>query len=409
MTEAVPAADPRPRDPGGAPLTGMTWDHPRGHRALDAFAQAFDAPAVDWHRQPLSAFEAHPVAELAREYDVMVIDHPGLGAAIEADALLPIEEVVDAGQLETWLAATVGRSAASYRMCDRTWAVPIDAAAQVAVHRRDARVPVPARWEEVPDVAAEYRVTLCLGGPHAMLTLLAMCVQESPAVGEAGQPVSAEPAGVRQLLPQESAVAALELLRTVHRAGDRETSLLDPIQVHEAIAAGGPGPVWCPLAYGYVSYARPTTGHALAWADAPGRRGSGPLSVLGGTGLAVSRRAEGNPAVGAWLTAYLRDEVQTGLVPAAGGQAAHRGVWAGPHTSSDRGGFYGSTVATLEAAWVRPRMPGWTGLQAEGSELVREAIVHGGSARSVVDRINRDFAALCRRTRSDLEPAKEMS
>ncbi|MER6981660.1 hypothetical protein ABT317_33010, partial [Streptomyces carpinensis] len=215
--------------------------------------------------------------------------------------------------------------------------------------------------------------------------------------------------GVRQLLPQESAVEALELLRTVYRAGDRETSLLDPIQVHEAIAASGPSPVWCPLAYGYVSYARPTTGHALAWADAPGRRGSGPLSVLGGTGLAVSRRTEGNPAVGDWLTAYLRDEVQRGLVPAAGGQPAHREVWAGPHADSDRGGFYGSTVATLEAAWVRPRMPGWIGLQAEGSELVREAVVQGGSARSVVDRINRDFAALCRRTRPEFEQAKELT
>ena len=65
-------------------LRGMTWDHPRGYRPLEAFAAHCPAAGVSWDRQSLAAFEAQPIAELARSYDLMVIDHPGLGAAIAA-------------------------------------------------------------------------------------------------------------------------------------------------------------------------------------------------------------------------------------------------------------------------------------------------------------------------------------
>ncbi|MFC5801887.1 carbohydrate ABC transporter substrate-binding protein [Streptomyces formicae] len=393
MSRATPATGPRGvlADAAGAPLSGMTWDHPRAYLALDAFAAGSGAPEVRWHRQPLSAFEARPVAELARSHDLMVIDHPGLGAAIEADALLPIEEIIGARELDAWLDSAIGSSARSYRLGGRTWAVPIDAAAQVAVRRRGAVVPVPARWEDVPEAAAGHRVALCLAGPHAMLTLLAMC---------SGEP----PADRTRLLDPDAATAALGLLRTVYRMSDQEASLLDPIGVHEAIAAGADGPLWCPLVYGYVSYARGGEGRELAWSDAPGRRGRGPLSVLGGTGLAVSRRARGKADVRAWLTAYMRDDVQTGLVPRSGGQPAHRAVWTGRQdVDAAWGGFYSSTAATLEAAWVRPRLPGWITLQAEGSELVREAVVHGRPAHVAVDRINRDYAVLLRSAGSPYE------
>jgi len=32
---------------------------------------------VSWDRQSLADFEARPVTELAKEYDVMIVDHPG--------------------------------------------------------------------------------------------------------------------------------------------------------------------------------------------------------------------------------------------------------------------------------------------------------------------------------------------
>ena len=73
------------------------------------------------------------------------------------------------------------------------------------------------------------------------------------------------------------AVAAIELLRADLAGSPTERSRPgDPITVHEAMAAE-PDLAYCPLAYGYASYARPAPGrHALRWADAPRSLARGP-------------------------------------------------------------------------------------------------------------------------------------
>jgi multiple sugar transport system substrate-binding protein len=252
----------------------------------------------------------------------------------------------------------------SYHLGGRTWALPIDAAAQVAVRRPE--VPAVRRWEDVLVAAEQHPVVLCLAGPHAGLMLLAMCSAQPPA----------DPA---LLLDPAVAADAVDLLRAVHRSSVRE--VLDPIGVHELLADGDAA--WCPLAYGYVSYA-----DKLAWSDAPTWRGDRPLSVLGGTGLALAARSAARPEVRAWVRAFLDEPVQADLVPASGGQPATRTVW-----TSGRA-FYAETLATLEAAWVRPRMAGWIALQEHLSELVREAIVADRDASGAIADVNRHYAAL---------------
>lgn len=351
----------------------MTWEHPRAWRGLEAFDVTGTAPHVAWDRQPLSAFEAFPIDRLAATYDLMVVDHPGLGAAVGAGAVAALDDLVDPDALAAWSDGAIGRSGASYRFDGRTWALPVDAAAQVAVRRADAGVPIVRRWEDVPAVAADHPVALCLAGPHAGLTLLAMCSARPPA----------DPG---LLLDPPTAVEALELLAAVFAVADPELSLQDPIGVHEGLAAGG-GATWCPLAYGYVSYA-----DRLAWSDAPTWAGDRPLSVLGGTGVAVAARSVADPdrraEVLAWLSAFLEDEIQTGLVPRAGGQPAHRGVWSGTEP------FYAATLATLEAAWVRPRLPGWIPLQEDLSAIAREVVVGGADPRTAVEHVNTAWTAL---------------
>jgi multiple sugar transport system substrate-binding protein len=351
----------------GTALRGMTWDHPRAYLALEAFDATRTAPHVAWDRQSLADFEAHPIDELAQRYDFMIVDHPGLGAAVGAGALAAYEDVFAADELRHWVEGAVGASGASYQLGGRTWALPIDAAAQVAVRRPE--VPAVRRWEDVHALAAEHPVTLCLAGPHAGLMLLAMC-SDKPS-SDSGQ-----------LLDPHTAEAAVELLRAVFRAGTRD--VLDPIGVHELLAAGD-GATWCPLAYGYVSYA-----DRLAWSDAPTWRGTRPLSVLGGTGLALAARSADSAAVHTWVPAFLADDVQADLVPRSGGQPATRAVWGSAEP------FYADTVGTLEAAWVRPRLRGWIALQDHLSELVREAIVEDRDAATAIADVNHRYAALRR-------------
>lgn len=312
-------------------MKGLTWDHPRGYRPLDELARR--EGGIAWARQPLEGFESTPIADLAAEYDLLVVDHPGLGSAL--DSLIPLEAVLAEEELAAWRANTIGASYDSYVLEGRTWALPIDAAAQVAA----GTISDPPRtWAEVRELARDGRVTLCLGGPHALLTFFALCLARgaSPLDDKAESGMGAA-----------AGEWAIELMAELVAAGDGELWRHNPISVLEAT------PVYCPLVYGYVTYS------TLSFWDAPvaERRGS----VLGGTGVAVSRRAD--PAeVRPVLRRLIAPDVQRELFPAFGGQPADREFW------------FSSTKDTIETAWVRPRDAGYIAFQAEGSRLLRDGI-----------------------------------
>lgn len=367
-------------------LRGLTWDHPRAYQPLQAFSAQRPDLAVSWDRQSLAAFEAHPIADLARCYDLMIIDHPGLGAAIAAHALRPLGQLIPAELLAGWQAASVGLTWASYRLAGQQWAVPIDAATQVTVFRPDRLATIPRDWAEVPMFARQHRTALCLGGPHAFLTLLAMCA----------------PAGPGELFRPRQAAAALGILQAVWAVADQDISQAGPVTVHEALATGT-GPEYCPLAYGYASYAQPAAGRrALAWAGAPTFGTPRPGSVLGGTGLAVSALRRPDPAeLRRFLTAFLAPDVQAGLVPAAGGQPAQAEAWDSAAVDQAWGGYYSSTRRTLDVAWVRPRADGWIALQEHGSALVRAVITGQASAHKTINVLNANYRELARPERAE--------
>ena len=353
----------------------MTWDHPRAYQPLEAYDASGAGPRVRWARQSLADFEARPIGDLAREHDLLVIDHPGIGAARAAGALLAVDDVVDRDLLGTWRAASVGPTWQSYTVDGLQWAVPLDAATQVTV-RAETMTDPPTSWWRVPDTAGRVPTALCLGGPHAFLSLLGLA------------------AGGPDLLDPDDAAGAVALMQRMWPRVDREVSLGDPIAMHAAVAAGAVD--YCPLAYGYASYARPQAGRRpVRWSDAPSFAGARPATVLGGTGLAISAQSGADlDEVRSFLTGFLAAEVQSVLVPAHAGQPAARSAWDDPDLDAVWGGYYRSTRASLEAAHVRPRCDGWIALQEHASALVREAVTTGCDARPVVDDINRRYAAL---------------
>jgi multiple sugar transport system substrate-binding protein len=338
-------------------LRGMTWDHPRGYRPLRDFGHG-----VTWDVQPLADFEARPLRELAGPYDLLVIDHPGLGDALADHALSPLDELFTPAELARWKAASAGPTWMSYTLDGRPWALPIDAAAQVSFYRPGALDHVPARWAEVPEAVRAVPSALCLGGPHALLMLLACCDGEHS----------------DDLLPVERAVVALTLLRGLWRSVDRDVSLGNPIAVHEAMAAGAVA--YCPLAYGYRTY-------PLGFADAPSWHGRHPASVLGGTGLAVSALTRDRPAVRAWIRAFLDPQVQAEFVPAHDGQPAAKAVWDDATT-----GYFAATRRSLAHALIRPRHRGWITVQDSASEVVRDCVIGAGAPEVAVAEINRQYA-----------------
>ena len=382
-------------------LTGLTWDHPRGYRVLDALAGALEPDvSVYWQRQPLEGFESRPLRALADDFDLLVVDHPGLGEAVRDGALLPLDEVFAEPELAAWRAGSVGASYDSYVLDGRPWALPLDAAAQVAVARPDLMDARPASWEQACQAARSWPTTLCLGGPHALLMFSAICV--AAGAGPARDDAAAGDYG--PFVTEAAGTAALEIMSDLLAHADRALSQRNPIGVLDAMAADG-GPAYCPLVYGYVTYQRPLGGEPGSWRlaafDAPAGPG-GIGSVLGGTGVAITRSAVELGAAAALIRILLSDEVQVGRYAELGGQSSARQAWQHPGADAAGGGFYRATLATVEQAWVRPRFAGYPEFQTAASALVREGLLAGQPRARVVQRVNELYAA-ARRSKSTVE------
>ena len=111
------------------------------------------------------------------------------------------------------------------------------------------------------------------------------------------------------------------------------------------------------------------------------------ISTLGGTGIAVSRRAEVTPELLDHLRWLLSDEAQRGFIPQHQGQPSFRSAWTDPSVDAAADGFYAATGATLEAALVRPRHNGAIAFQTEASALLRTALLAGTPADPVLDAV----------------------
>jgi multiple sugar transport system substrate-binding protein len=363
----------------GPSYVGLTWDHPRGYVALERAAQLAGAQGLSlrWERQPLEGFEAHPIGDLAARYDLIVLDHPHMGDAVAAECLQPLEDLFEKELLQRWSAQSIGQTFASYHYGGRHWALPLDAAAQVSAARLDLlEPPVPANWPQVLELARCRPVALSLAGPHAILTLLSICA----ACGT--DTASRDPA---QLLEREAALRAWEMLKELHSISFQGWAQCNPIQLLEQMARGGEA-VYCPLVFGYVNYAVPAAGRtAVQFFDAPfgpsGRRGS----VLGGTGLAVSRRARVDPALRSHLVDLLSPRVQQEFIPFADGQPSGRSAWSDARVNDAWHGFFANTRETIEAAIVRPRHPHYVEFQAAASQAVRDALAQRVSADALIE------------------------
>lgn len=367
-------------------LKGMTWSHPRGHDPLVACAaewQRLTGVAIDWDQRSLQDFESYPVEDLARAYDLIVIDHPHVGQITREGCLAPLDMPGREAEFAALKAGSVGPSFASYTWKGRQWGFPIDAATQVQAWRPDL-IQTPARtWDEVMDLARSGRVLLPLRPPHSLMSFYTLCAHM-------GSPCRVEGP---ELIDPGPAAEAWEMLRALADLLDPACAAMDPIAVFEAMAAPGSRIACAPLIYGYVSYAQPGfRAHRIGFADLALAGADGPIgSALGGTGIAVSARSAHLQAATDFAWWVASGPVQRGLYAGSGGQAGHAEAWEDTKVNAATHDFYAATRATLEGAWLRPRHDGAMGFQAAAAQRITEGLARREAAGPVVTEINHLF------------------
>ncbi len=351
-------------------LTGITWNHTRGFLPMVATAQRFEEThagvSIRWEKRSLQAFADAPLAELVRRFDLLVIDHPSIGEAATHGLLLPLDELLPAEFFADQAANSVGQSHASYQYQGQQWALATDAATPVAGFRPDLipREDLPRTWSELLSLARSGRVAV----PGLAIDALMAFFMLSNALG--AEPFQHEGSVIAE--PHLAAAAqALEMLRELLAVSAPGSSERNPIRTWQLLAESDTI-AYCPFAYGYTNYARAGyAAHRLQAAGLVSLDDGTPLrSTLGGAGLAISANCQSPEIAAAYARFAASPETQRTLYTASGGQPGHRAAWLDEENNRMTDNFFRDTLPTLDAAWVRPRWPGFIAFQDEASGIV---------------------------------------
>lgn len=365
-------------------LKGMTWSHPRGYDPMVAGAKQWlsdKGVEIEWEKRSLQDFETFPVEELARNFDMIVIDHPHVGQITKEGCLLPLDVPGREAELKALADGSVGQSFPSYHWQDHQWAFPLDAATQVQAWRPDLMEKPAASWAEVLELARAGKVLLPLRSPHSLMSFYTLAANN-------GSPCATEGA----LISVEDGVIAFEQLREIAALVKPECFGMDPIAVFEEMAKPDSGIACAPLIYGYVNYAMPGfRDRLIRFADIPAGAKGVAGSALGGTGIAVSAFTKHSEAAIDFAYWIASGAVQKGLYAASNGQPGHAEAWEDEGVNAATSGFYRDTRATLEGAWVRPRHDGYMPFQEAASERINKGLQGNDPAELVIADLNRLF------------------
>lgn len=364
-------------------LKGMTWNHPRGYDPMVATSALWrDRTGVEitWDKRSLQDFETFPVEELARRYDLIVIDHPHVGQITAEHCLAPLDLPGRESEGNELARLSVGRSYPSYTWEGRQWALPIDAATQVQAYRSD-RLERPAEsWDDVIALAQAGHVVLPMRAPHSMMTFFTLAANmDAPCATVEGD-----------LLDERAGIEVVSRLLEITRLIEPSNFAMDPIAASEALARPEPLALAMPFGYGYVSYAvdgfRPGR---LQFADIPlpGAKGS----ALGGTGIAVSAHSAHVQAAIDYAYWVASSDVQRGLYAASGGQPGNASAWDDDAVNASAHDFYRATRRTLEGAWVRPRHNGYMAFQDAASKRLNAGLLCDEAPTAILAALNTLF------------------
>ena len=369
-------------------LRGITWNHSRALPPLVATGQRYEelypGIAIRWEKRSLHEFGHLGLEPLCRENDLLVIDHPMLGAAMKAGLFHDLRALLPPAYVQDLRTNSVGLSFPSYEMDGQLLAVPIDAATPTASYRPDLlthqAVDLPRTWEQVLDLARRGQVVM--PGFHADVFLNFMALGAS--LG------SAIPASPEHLVEPEAGIQALGQMRELACLMPAAIYDWNPIAVYETLAARNDY-AYCPFAYGYSNYARPGfASHVVRFANTVTVGEGKPLrTVLGGTGLAISAHCANVGQALGYLMYVAGEECQRTLYGLSGGQPAHRQAWLDETLNSVTNGFFRDTLACLDAAIMRPRYDGYIGLQGQAGHPIIDFLRSGGSAQSVLAEVDR--------------------
>jgi multiple sugar transport system substrate-binding protein len=379
------------------PLKGITWGHSRGYTPLVAAAQRFTELhphiSITWEKRTLQQFADYPIEELAKVYDLLIIDHPWVGTAAATNAVLPLDQHLPLEYLADQVENSVGYSHQSYNYGGHQWALAIDAATPVSSYRADlfakAGKTVPETWAEVLDIAKKGRLAVPAIPIDILMNFYMFCIAHGAHPFQSNE----------RIIDSAVGHAALDTMQQLYSQIDKRFFSANPIAIAEAMTSTDD--FWyCPFAYGYSNYAR--EGYAsrqlnyadLVYfdADAASKKQARLKSTIGGTGLAISATAQHAAEAIAFARYVCAPQTQLTLYMENGGQPGHRQAWLSERANRLTNNYFYNTLPAMERGYMRPRYHGYLHFQDHGGEPIRDFLMGKISVKNALEKLETLYA-----------------
>ncbi|MEO5760606.1 MAG: extracellular solute-binding protein, partial [Mesorhizobium sp.] len=334
-------------------LRGLAWDHRRCWGPLDAsvgsYCAAHPGLEIAWDRRSLYEFGEGAIDEVLGTYDLVVFDHPFIGEIASDRLMVPFDQHLTAEQRRFFEQDSVGKSWQSYAREGSQWALPIDAACQVASFRPDLMArygDVPRSHGEVIDLGRRARkdggwLGLPLVPTDAMCLLLTL-----------GDPRE----DADDFMSRDKVERAIGQLRELSELSHPGSHQWNPIRCYDHMIAND-DVVYVPFAFGYVNYAARGEAPKLRFADAPTTGSAGAL--LGGAGIGVSAQSKSIQAAIDYALFLCSPDTQRGQYVSAGGQPGSLSAWRDKAVNAATGDFFADTLKTIQSSYLRPTHAGF--------------------------------------------------
>lgn len=363
-------------------LKGITWNHTRGLLPMVATAQRFTElnPEIEisWEKRSLQEFADASIEDLAKRFDLLVIDHPWTGFGADTKTILPLSDYLSAEYIKDQEINTVGKSYGSYVFHNKLWALPIDAATPVAAARLDILkkqgLKVPQTYDDLLALAKKGLIAFAGIPVDSLMTFYSFCCS----LGEA--PFQSQ----EKVISVETGKKALQMHRELAQLMDPANFNRNPIQVYEAMV-NSDEIAYCPFAYGYSNYSR--SGYSknlLHFYDLVKLNDKPMISSLGGTGLAVSSFSQYIPEAIKYAEFTGSSQVQQNIFSDNGGQPGHLQAWKNDRINGITHDYFKNTLPALERAFLRPRYSGHMYFQDHAGDVVRDYLMSGGDEEAAL-------------------------
>lgn len=367
-------------------LKGITWNHTRGLLPMVATAQRFTElnPGIEisWEKRSLQEFADASIEDLAKKFDLLVIDHPWTGFGAQTNTILPLSDYISPDYIKDQEMNTVGRSYGSYVFSDKLWALPIDAATPVASARLDILekqgLKVPQTYADLLALAKKGLVAFAGIPVDALMSFYMFCCSLAEAPFQSEEKVISVVTGKK----------ALQMFRELAQLIDVANFNRNPIQVYE-VMVNSDEIAYCPFAYGYSNYSR--IGYSrkpLHFYDLIRLNDQPMISSLGGTGLAVSSFSEHIPEAIKYAEFTASSQVQQNIFADNGGQPGHLQAWKSERINQLTHDYFKNTLPALERAFLRPRYSGHMYFQDHAGDVIRDYLMNGGNEELVLEKLN---------------------